>query len=116
MPATTPVRVDERVHARAEAVAPTMSRSTAQQISHWARIGAECEMSDDVSHRDIARVLACKSHYDGLNSREQAIVRTEWAECTEQRRQALNLAVVFAAEGRPYIALDDEGNVVRVDP
>ena len=116
MPTSTPVRVDERIHARAEAMAPTMSRSTAQQISHWARIGAECEMSADVSHRDIARVLGCEGHYDDLNSHEQAIVRAEWAECTEQRRQALNLAVVFAAECRPYIDLDDEGNAVRVDP
>ena len=93
-----------------------MSRSTAQQISHWARIGREFELAADVSHRDVTRVLACEGHYDDLNSREQAIVRAEWAERTEQRRQSLNLAAVFAAEGRPYIDLDDEGNVVRVDP
>ena len=116
MPTSTPVRVDDRLHACAEAVAPAMSRSTSQQISHWARIGREFEMAADVSHRDVARVLACEADYDDLNAAEQAIVRAEWAEHTEHRRQALDLAAEFAAKGVPYVELDDEGNVIRVEP
>ncbi|WP_420443148.1 hypothetical protein [Candidatus Poriferisodalis sp.] len=67
----------------------------------------------DVSLEAIERVLASEAHYDDLNSREQAIVRAEWAERTEQRRRSLSLTVTFAAEGRPYVELDDDGKTVR---
>ena len=67
----------------------------------------------DISHEAIERVLDCEAHYDDLNSREQAVVRAEWAERTEQRRRSLDLAAEFAAEGRPYVELDDEGQIVR---
>ena len=90
-----------------------MSRSTAQQISHWARIGKEFELAPDVSVRAIERVLACEASYDDLNSREQAVVRAEWAERTEQRRRSLDLVAEFTEAGMSYAELDDEGRVVH---
>ncbi|MCY4518319.1 MAG: hypothetical protein OXB99_13895 [Acidimicrobiaceae bacterium] len=116
MATSSPVRIDEEIHACAAAVAPSMSRSTAQQISHWARIGKEFELAPNVSLRDIEQVLACDSSYDGLNSREQAIVRAEWAERTEQRRRALDLVAEFEAAGMSYVEQDDEGTIIRHQP
>ena len=116
MATSTPVRVDEDIHAYASAVAPAMSRSTAQQLSHWARIGKEFELSPDVSLRAVEQVLACEASYDDLNNREQAVVRAEWAERTEQRRRSVDFAAEFAAQGRSCAELDDEGNVVRRQP
>lgn len=116
MATSTPLRVDADIYALASTVAPAMSRSTAQQVSHWARIGKELEASPGVSLRAIELVLACEASYDDLNSHEQAIVRAEWAERTEERRRTLNLATEFAAEGRSYVELDDDGNIVRHEP
>lgn len=93
-----------------------MSRSTAQQIAHWARIGRELELSQTVSHPSIAAVLNGQRSYDNLNEHEQAMVRAEWTHAMRSRREALDLEAQFRAEGRSYVELDVDGNVVRVDP
>lgn len=93
-----------------------MSRSTAQQISHWARIGKELELAPNVSISAVEQVLAGESSYDGLNSREQAIVRAEWAERTEQRRRSLDLVAEFEAAGMPYVEQDGQGRIIRHQP
>ena len=116
MATSTPVRVDEEIHACAAAVAPLMSRSTAQQISHWARIGKKFELSPDVSSRAVEQVLACESDYDSLDTREQAIVRAEWAELTEQRRRSVDLVAEFEAAGMSYVEQDAEGTIIRHQP
>lgn len=116
MAISTPIRVDEDIHAFATSVAPTMSRSTAQQVSHWARIGKELEASPSVSLREIEQVLDRQGSYDDLNNNEQAVVRAEWGERTERRRRGLDFAAEFAAEGRSYVELDDDGSIVRHQP
>jgi hypothetical protein len=88
-----------------------MSRSTAQQIAHWARIGREIEASEDVSLRDIAEVLGGRRPYDLLTTNEQAVVRAEWTERMTARRGELDLAAAFAAAGRPFVELDEQGDV-----
>jgi len=113
MSTTSPTRIDDELFASAKIVGPMMSRSAAQQIAHWARIGRELEAAESVSHRDIAAVLAGNRAYDELNAHEQAIVRAEWAERMDVRRDELDLAAVFASEGRSFVELDDQGRVVR---
>jgi hypothetical protein len=113
MAKTTPTRVDEDLFASAQLVAPLMERSAAQQLAYWARVGREIEAAADVSHRDIADVLAHRRAYDDLSAKEQAIVRAEWAERMAARRKALNLATRFRREGRAYVELDAEGRVVH---
>lgn len=112
----SPIRIDEDIHEAARAVAPLMSRSASQQVSHWARIGREIESSPSTSVRDIERVLSGEAHYDDLGTHEQAIVRSEWSERMRGQLRALNFAEQFEAEGRPYVELDDNGDVVRREP
>lgn len=45
-----------------------------------------------------------------------AVDRAEWDERMDVRRKELNLAQEFAAEGRSYVELDDDGQVVRREP
>lgn len=116
MATTSPTRIDDELYASAKIVGPLMSRSAAQQIAHWARIGRELESAGSVSHRDIADVLAARRDYDQLTSQEQAVVRAEWAERMDARREALDLAREFSAHGRTYVELDDDGRVVRREP
>lgn len=113
MATTSPTRVDDELYTSAKLVGGVMSRSAAQQIAHWARIGRELEASPTVAHRDIAEVLDGHRQYDELTVHEQAVVRAEWAERIAERRTDLNLAEKFDREGRSYVELDDDGNVVR---
>lgn len=116
MKTSTPIRIDAELYASASSVAPTMSRSTTQQVAHWARIGRELEASSDVSVEEIARVLRGAAEYDGLSSKEQALVRACWKERMESLTGALRLDEEFTAAGRPYVELDEKGAVVRRNP
>ncbi len=116
MKTSTPIRIDAELYTAATGVAPLMSRSTAQQIVHWARIGRELEASRDVSIGDVARVLRGTKDYDDLDIEEQAIVRACWNERMTTLAGALRLDQRFTAEGRPYVELDETGAVVRRNP
>jgi hypothetical protein len=116
MGSTSPARIDDELYASAKLVGPLMSRSAAQQIAHWARIGREIEAAASVSQRDIAEVLAGSRGYDKLTAQEQAVVRAEWAERMDARRRGLDLAQQFSGQGRSYVELDDDGQVVHRPP
>lgn len=94
------------------AAARITSRTVPQQIAHWARIGRELEMSPQVSHRQVARVLAGTGSYDALEEHEQAIVREEWADRMAAQRATLDYAARFTAAGESYSELDEGGNLV----
>jgi len=113
MATSSPIRIDDEIHASAKLVAEVQSRSTAQQIAHWARIGREVEAAASVSHVRIAEVLSGRRNYDELDSEEQAVVRAEWSVRAAQRRSELNLAESFAGQGRSWVELDDDGIVVE---
>ena len=110
---SSPVRIEAEIFEAAKLVGETMSRSAAQQLAHWARIGREVEASGTISQREIGLALAGRRSYDTLSSDEQAIVRAEWAERISARRAGLDLATRFAAEGNGWVELDDDGNVVE---
>jgi hypothetical protein len=113
MATTSPARIDDELYASAKLAGSVQSRSASQQVAHWARIGREIEASSSISHREIAAVLAGSRSYDGLDPKEQAIVRAEWAERMDQARAELDLARDFAIAGRTWVELDDKGRVVE---
>lgn len=116
MKTSNPIRIDAELYAAANGVAPLMSRSTTQQITHWARIGRELEASRDISIDDVAQVLRGAKDYDALGTEEQAVVRVYWSERMATLADALRLDRKFVAEGRPYVELDESGAVARHDP
>lgn len=116
MATTSPTRIDDDLYASAKVVGALMSRSAAQQIAHWARIGREIEAADCISYRAVAGVLAASREYDQLPAQEQAVVRAEWAERMTARRNDLDLAQEFAGQGRSYVELDDDGRVAHRTP
>jgi hypothetical protein len=113
MAGTAPTRIDDDVTSAAKLAAQVFSRSTAQQVNHWARIGRELESSASVSQRDIAEVLAGKASYDELSAREQAVVRAEWAERMAALRDGLNLQAELAAAGDSWTDADADGVPVK---
>jgi hypothetical protein len=115
MATTSPARIEDDLYASAKLAGDALSRSAAQQIAHWARIGREIQASASISHREIADVLAGRVSYDGLDPKEQAVVRAEWGERMAVYREALDLTERFVAEGRTWVELDDDGCVVERD-
>jgi hypothetical protein len=109
---TMPTRIDGDLFAAARSSGAVHSRSAAQQLAHWARIGRELEASASVSRRDIEAVLAGDGSYDALQEREQAIVRGTWDEDIAKRISSLNLEQKFRAAGVGWVEADDEGNVI----
>ncbi len=41
------------------------------------------------------------------------MIRAEWVERMTQRREALDLAAEFIAQGRSFVELDEDGNIVK---
>jgi hypothetical protein len=113
MTASSPTRIDEDVTSAAKVAAEVFSRSTAQQVNHWARIGRELEASTSISQRDIAEVLAGRASYDELSAREQAVVRADWSERMTALREGLDLAAEFAAAGESWTEADAAGAPVE---
>ncbi len=116
MKTSTPIRIDAELYASATDAASVMSRSTTQQIAHWARIGRELESSSEISIDRIAQVLRGARDYDALSPEAQAIVRAYWAERMAALASDLRLDQKFAEQGRPYVEIDDDGKVVRRNP
>jgi ParD-like antitoxin of type II bacterial toxin-antitoxin system len=115
MATTSPTRIDDELYASAKAAGEVMSRSAAQQIAHWARIGREVE-AGSVAQRDIARVLAGAGDYDALAREDQAVVRAEWAERITALREGLDFEREFRRAGAAYSELDARGGVIRRAP
>ena len=113
MPSTMPLRVGDDLLASAKLAADATGRSAAQQIGYWAKLGRELERSGSVSVREVAEVLAGARSYDDLDAKTQAAVRAEWDARIEARREALNLAERFAAEGRSWVEAGPDGTTVR---
>ena len=109
---TMPTRIDGDLFEAAKAAGAVMSRSAAQQLTHWARLGRELEASRGISHADIERVLAGELPYDSLADPDQAVVRTEWDERIDAARESLDLAAEFRAAGETWSEVDDDGAVV----
>lgn len=110
-----PMRVDGDLFDAAKSVGAVASRSAAQQISHWARIGRELEASPGTSPRDVQRVLAGEVgySYDDLDERGQAVVRAIWDEQMAERRGSLDLAAEFTQVGRSWSEADKQGDAVE---
>ncbi len=116
MALSSPLRVDEDLMAAAKTTGAAMSRSAAQQINHWARIGRELEGSRVVRHQDVVSVLSGELPYDAAGPREQAVVRASWEEALDAAA-GVDMAGKFAAAGDSWTELDRAGDVVtRVAP
>jgi len=109
--AAAPIRLDRELAAAARDAAQTMSRSVAEQVSHWARLGRELERSPQVSVAQVQAVLRGDAPYDGLGVQEQAVVRTHWDESLAATLATLNLAQAFEAEGHRYAELGADGQI-----
>lgn len=114
--AFAPIRLETEITDAARDEAARMSRSLAQQVSHWARIGRELERSREISADDIRRVLDGAGDYDRLSAKAQAVVRAVWSGRIDSLRSGLRLDKSYAESAYRYAELDEHGDVVVREP
>lgn len=112
---TMPTRVDHGLFEAARAAGALYSRSAAQQLAHWARLGREMEASPSVTQDAIARVLAGQALYDDLPDPAQAVVRVEWDDRVAATLAGLDFTGGLHAAGKPWAEADEDGNLVMRD-
>lgn len=111
-----PTRIDGELFEAAKAAGQVQSRSAAQQIDHWARIGREFEAAPAVTHGQIERVLTGQMPYDAVDDPAQAVVRAVWDERIAERIAGLNYAEQFEAAGIQWAEADQDGNAIMRGP
>jgi hypothetical protein len=111
-----PSRVDRRLYDDAQQAAALHSRSTAQQIDHWARIGQQFEAARLTTHSTVEDVLAGRWAYDTLTDEAQAIVRATWDERVDQTIAQLDLTAELEDAGIPWAESDSSGRLVIREP
>jgi len=107
--ASHPVRVSDGLFQEAKDVASRHSRSAAQQLEHWARLGRAFESS--ATGRETAAVLAGEEPFDTASERAQDAVVAAWDERMEEAITRLDLRESFAAQGRSWVDLDESGEL-----
>lgn len=111
-----PTRIDRDLFEAARSAGEVHSRSAAQQLDHWARLGRELEASPAVTHDAIERTLAGEVPYDALTGPEQALARVAWDDQVTDRIAALDFEERLQKAGSPWAEADSDGNVVVRDP
>lgn len=111
-----PTRIDGDLFEAAKAAGRVHSRSAAQQLDHWARIGRELEASPAVTHDAIERVLTGRAAYDEVNDQAQAVVRATWDEQITARIAGLDFTERLEASGLPWAEGDEDGDVIVRGP
>ncbi len=111
---TTPIRLDAELLELAKRAGSRQSRSAAQQIAHWARVGQEIEASRTISAHAIADVLAGQRSYDSVGAEDQALIRAEWTHRLDALASGIDLATEFRSAGRrTWIDIAPDGSIVR---
>lgn len=116
---STPTRLDADVHAAAKVAAELTGRSVADQLSHWATVGAQVEaaaLRDAHVRRGTAADVLRGRDYDELPADERSLVRALWEENTDRVAAATSIADDKAAAGKPVVTIDEDGNVVHRMP
>lgn len=110
--ATMPTRISQDLFESARAVGEARSRSAAQQLDYWARLGRELEASPGITVGEIERILSGQAAYDDLTAGEQAVARVAWQQQIRERAAALDLTDDLAGAGRPWPEAGADGKVV----
>jgi hypothetical protein len=108
-----PTRIAADVFAAAKEAAARESRSAAQQIDHWLRVGQSVALHQTASRRRIDAVLAGALPMSALRADERTVVNAELDARIVEKAHATALGHVVAARGVTTVALDEDGRLVE---
>ena len=92
------------------------SRSTKQQLDHWARVGRTVSTHHSTARRRVEAALDGTLALTDLTTEERLVTNAEFDAAIAERLRTVHYGEVLAAEGVATVALNDEGNLVRYDP
>lgn len=115
-PGGQPTRIAADVYAAAQQAARRESRSAAQQIDHWVRIGQGFSMLQSASRRRIEAVLSGALPMSSLRPDERTVVHAELDAAISAKAASTPLGAAVTADGVTTVALDDQGRLVEYRP
>ncbi len=102
--------------AAAQSEAAHESRSTRQQLDHWARIGMRVSMRSTAARRRIERALVGDLPLAALGDEERAVANAELDVNIAAAAEATSYADQLAREGVTTIAIGEDGRFVERRP
>lgn len=115
-PTGQPTRIAPDVYAAAQQAAVRESRSAAEQVNHWARLGQALALQQSASRRRVEAVLAGTLPMSALRPDERDVVNAELDAAITAMAQGTPLGLASATAGMTTVALDDEGRLVEYRP
>jgi len=112
----TPVRIDDEVYAAARRVGAVASRSAAQQVDYWVRIGRAVSMAEAGVRKRIDDAIAGRTPLVLLTAEERLLANAEIDAAIEQAAVSTDYADRLAAEGITTVVMDDAGQLVTRFP
>lgn len=113
---TQPTRIAADVFAAAQHVGSQESRSAAQQIDHWVRVGQSVALQHTASRRRVDAVLAGTLPMTALRPEERIVVHAELDTAIAERAAGTSLGQTAADRGVTTVALDDRGRLGEYRP
>ena len=92
------------------------SRSTKQQLDHWARVGRAVSTQQSASRRRVEAALAGDLEIGELTVEEGVVFNAEISAAIEENLARANYGDVLTARGVTTVALNDAGELVEHRP
>jgi hypothetical protein len=92
------------------------SRSTKQQLDHWARVGRTVSTHHSTARRRVEAALQGALALIDLTPEERLVTNAETDAALAERLRTVHYGDVLAARGVATVALDDDGRLVRYEP
>jgi hypothetical protein len=92
------------------------SRSTKQQLDHWARVGRTVSTHHSTARRRVEAALRGTLALTDLTPEERLVTNAETDAAVAERLRTVHYGDVLAGEGVVTVALDDDGRLVRYAP
>jgi hypothetical protein len=100
----------------ASAEGARQSRSTKQQLDHWARVGRAVSSQHTASRRRVEAALAGDLELSELTVEEGVVFNAEISVAIEEGLARTNYGDTLAARGVTTVGLDDSGDLVEYAP
>jgi hypothetical protein len=92
------------------------SRSTKQQLDHWARVGRSVSMHQTAARRRVEAALAGELPFADLTDAERLVANAELDASIQAEAELTSFGDRLAGEGVTTVALDEDGALVEYRP
>lgn len=113
---TRTTRVAADLLEAAEREAQRESRSTREQLDHWARLGMHIAMASTAARRRVEQAVAGEVPLSDLTDDERPVANAELSLAISEAANRMSFANRLAAEGVTTVTLGDDGNLVERGP